>query len=105
VARSARLGEKLRAMLNALRSASRGRIGDVRGRGLMWGLECVGAEGSADGALASRVVTDALAQGLVMLSAGPAGNVLQLAPPLVISEEQLEFGVSVIAKSLVQTSS
>lgn len=96
VERAAAHGEWLRARLGAMRDASGGRIGDVRGRGLMWGIEIVDASGAPDGALAGLVVVDALRNGVVMLSSGPTGNVLQLAPPLVIERAQLAFALDVI---------
>jgi len=100
IERAHRTGDDLRAMLAGVRERSRGRIAEVRGRGLMWGLECVDASGEADGALAGSVVVGALRRGVVMLAAGPAGNVLQLAPPLVITHEQLRFGVAQIEASM-----
>jgi 4-aminobutyrate aminotransferase / (S)-3-amino-2-methylpropionate transaminase / 5-aminovalerate transaminase len=103
VERAAVLEPKVRGMLEAVRSETFGRIGDIRGRGLMWGVECVDADGRPDGGLAIECVTRALRRGVVMLAAGPAGNVLQLAPPLVIDESQLAFGVRVIADSLIET--
>lgn len=102
VERAATLEPKVREMLDAVRGESRGRIGDIRGRGLMWGVECVDAEGRPDGNLAGDCVSGALRRGVIMLASGPAGNVLQLAPPLVIAESQLAFGVRVIADSLAE---
>lgn len=104
VERAAQLGDMLAAELEGMRGRSKGRIADVRGRGLMWGLECVDERGEPDGTLAGEIVVRALRRGIVMLSAGPAGNVLQLAPPLVITEEQLRFGIGEIAAAFVQTS-
>jgi len=104
VERAAALEPVVRGMLESLRADSRGRIGDVRGRGLMWGLECVDERGRPDGALAGVVVTGALGRGVVMLASGPDGNVLQLAPPLTITQQQLEFGVDVIRRSTIETS-
>jgi 4-aminobutyrate aminotransferase len=103
VERAASLEPKVRGMLEAVRSETFGRIGDIRGRGLMWGVECVDAGGHPDGGLAIECLTRALRRGVVMLAAGPAGNVLQLAPPLVITESQLAFGVRAIADSLIET--
>jgi 4-aminobutyrate aminotransferase-like enzyme len=100
VERAASLAPKVLELLERVRNAAKGRIADIRGRGLMWGIECVDGGGAPDGALAGSVVTDVLRQGVVMLASAPAGNVLQLAPPLVISEKQLEFGIDVIAKSI-----
>jgi 4-aminobutyrate aminotransferase / (S)-3-amino-2-methylpropionate transaminase / 5-aminovalerate transaminase len=104
VGRAASLGAALAKTLDGVRARSGGRIADVRGRGLMWGLECVDERGEPNGALAGAIVVRALRNGVVMLSAGPAGNVLQLAPPLVITEEQLRFGIGVIEAALGQTS-
>lgn len=103
VERAARLGPLVEEMLEALAAKSNGRIADVRGTGMMWGLECVDLQGNPDGLLAGTVVTNALRRGVVMLSSGPAGHVLQLAPPLMISDRQLEFGIRTIQESLLQT--
>lgn len=103
VERAARLGAILEKRFDLLRERSKGRIADVRGRGLMWGLECVDSAGAPDGALAGSIVISVLRRGIVMLSSGPTGHVLQLAPPLVITEEQLNFGVDEIEAALVQT--
>jgi len=103
VERAATLGARLAERLEALRARSGGRISDVRGRGLMWGLECADEQGEPDGALAGAVVVGVLRRGVVMLASGPAGNVLQLAPPLVITDDQLRFGVDEIESALVQT--
>lgn len=104
VERAAHLGVRTKTALDALRGRFGGRIAEVRGRGLMWGLECVDERGEPDGALAGKIVVGALRRGVVMLCAGPAGNVLQLAPPLVITDEQLRFGIGEIEAALVQTS-
>jgi 4-aminobutyrate aminotransferase len=100
VERAAALEPFVRDLLEAIRAKSRGRVGDVRGRGLMWGLELVDEHGEHSGALAGTVVEAALRKGVVLLAAGPAGNVLQLAPPLVITERQLGFGAETIGEIL-----
>lgn len=100
--RAARLEPVIRRQLDDIRKQSDGRIDDVRGRGLMWGMECVDARGAPDGALANAVVVCMLRRGVVMLNAGPAGNVLQLAPPLVITEQQLGFGIDAIHEALIE---
>jgi len=104
VERAAKLGAILAERLELLRVGSEGRIADVRGRGLMWGLECVDGSGAPDGVLAGAIVIGVLRRGIVMLSSGHAGHVLQLAPPLVITDEQLRFGVDEIESVLAQTS-
>ncbi len=103
VQRAAELEPVVRALLEDVRDAAGGAICDVRGRGLMWGLECVDSDGAPDGSRAGAVVIGALREGIVMLSSAPSGNVLQLAPPLVISEEQLRYGARTLQKIVAQT--
>lgn len=86
------LGERLGSRLQRL--VASGHAVDVRGRGLMWGIEL------RDAAKAEAVVKDALERGVIVLQAGPAGNVLHLTPPLVISEEQLFRAVEILETCL-----
>jgi diaminobutyrate-2-oxoglutarate transaminase len=73
-------------------------IGDVRGRGLMIGVEIVDADAEADdhGALpaaphlAARVQREALRRGLIIELGGRHGSVVRLLPPLTITDEQAE---------------
>jgi len=82
-------GEWLGKRLAAL-AARRPRVRDVRGRGLMWGIEL--------GEPAGPVVTAARAAGLLVVTAGP--TVLRLVPPLVISTDDLERGVAILEEVL-----
>ncbi|MBI1968009.1 MAG: acetylornithine/succinylornithine family transaminase [Gemmatimonadetes bacterium] len=66
------------------------RVTDVRGLGLMWGIEL--AEPAAP------FVTAARERGLLVATAGP--NVLRLVPPLVISTQELERGVGILEEVL-----
>lgn len=71
-------------------------IGDVRGRGLMLGVELVDPAGRADAvgsyppdpALAVRVREACLARGLIVELGGRHDAVLRLLPPLTITDEQ-----------------
>ena len=102
VERASEMEAPTRALLDGLRAMAGGRIADVRGLGLMWGMECVDESGEPDDTLAGSVVTGALRRGVVMLASGFAGQVLQLAPPLTITDRQLEFGVRAIADALAE---
>ena len=95
-ARAATLGEGLKQKLEAL-AADRDEIGDVRGRGLMFGIELVDGNGDPDGDLARRVVVEALRRGWILLAEGPEGNVIALTPPLIIAETLLESAVEMLA--------
>ncbi|MCC8397339.1 diaminobutyrate--2-oxoglutarate transaminase family protein [Paraburkholderia sp. MMS20-SJTR3] len=92
-----RIGARLRAGLEALQQRF-DCIGDVRGRGLMLGVEIVNPHGlrdarglpPADGALAKRLKRECLQQGLIIEAGGRHGAVLRLLPPLVLTEPQVE---------------
>jgi 4-aminobutyrate aminotransferase len=65
-------------------------IGDVRGLGLMIGVELVKKDGSPDKELLARIRKVCLDSGLVLLSCGPHDNILRLIPPLNLSQAELE---------------
>lgn len=67
-------------------------IGDVRGCGLMIGIEFTAPDGSADAATAAAVQQETTRQGLLTLTCGPAGNVIRLIPALVVTEEEIALG-------------
>jgi 4-aminobutyrate aminotransferase len=87
--RSRRLGERAVSRLRAMKHSS---IVDVRGVGLLLAVEL------ADRELAEEVLYRCLARGL-SFKVGQ-GNVLVLAPPLVISEADLERALDVVQESL-----
>ncbi len=68
-------------------------VGDVRGKGLMIGIEFVRDQKTKEKApeLRNRVVHAAFEKGLLILGAGE--NSVRLAPPLIIDEEQADFAV------------
>lgn len=76
-------------------------IGDVRGRGAMLAIELVRpGTTEPDPALTKAVAAAALAQGVIVLTCGTFGNVIRLLPPLVIGDELLLDGLSVIADAI-----
>jgi predicted acetylornithine/succinylornithine family transaminase len=80
-----RNGEWLETRLSGIAARSR-RVRDVRGRGLMWGIELVEP--------AAPFVAAARERGLLVATAGP--NVLRMLPPLVITSEDLARGVAIL---------
>jgi 4-aminobutyrate aminotransferase len=62
----------------------------VRGMGLMIGVELV------DAAAAEAVQKRCLDDGLIVLTCGPADNVVRLAPPLTLGDEELEHGLDIL---------
>jgi 4-aminobutyrate aminotransferase-like enzyme len=66
-------------------------IGDVRGEGLLLGVELID-DARAPAAGSARKITDAMRERGVLLSAtGPAGNVLKIRPPLVFQNEHADL--------------
>ena len=95
VDRAARLGtaamDRLRDSLGALPH-----VGDIRGRGLMFGVEIVTDRDSRtpDPGRAERIFYACLAEGLSFKIS--AGNVLTLSPPMVIAEADLDRALSIV---------
>ncbi|WP_435822070.1 diaminobutyrate--2-oxoglutarate transaminase [Actinacidiphila alni] len=87
-------------------------IGDVRGRGLMIGVELVDTEADPDdyGALpaapqlAARVQQEALRRGLIVELGGRHGAVVRLLPPLTITDEQAEAVLDRLAAAVAAAS-
>jgi 4-aminobutyrate aminotransferase/(S)-3-amino-2-methylpropionate transaminase len=73
-------------------------VGDVRGRGAMLAIEIVDASGAPDPVRTAAVAGACHAEGLLVLTAGSYGNVLRFLPPLVIGDELLDDGLSVLEK-------
>ncbi len=68
-------------------------VGDVRGKGLMIGVEIVRDQQTKERAhdLRERIVALAFQKGLLVLGAGE--NTVRMSPPLIIDEEQADFAV------------
>jgi 4-aminobutyrate aminotransferase len=82
-------GAELMRRLGQLKSSTPA-IGDVRGQGLMIGVELVHPDGKPDGGLLKRIRQVCLDSGLVLLSCGPHDNVIRLVPPLNLSAAELD---------------
>ncbi|MFB3887690.1 MAG: 4-aminobutyrate--2-oxoglutarate transaminase [Thermodesulfobacteriota bacterium] len=82
-------------------------VGDVRGLGAMVGMELVADRKTKDPAtaLTKQLVNRCREQGLLMISAGTHSNIIRPLMPLVITDEQLEKGLSIIEESLGDLSS
>lgn len=76
---------------------------EIRGRGLMLGIELRDHQGLAAGARAWQVVTGCLARGVVVLPCGSAGEVIQLTPPAVLTADQRACVVRTLAAALAAT--
>ena len=78
-------------------------IGDVRGLGSMLAIEFVEDRESKSPAteLASRIVTEALGRGLLLLKSGVYGNCIRVLVPLVISDPELDEALQAWEDALV----
>lgn len=93
-----RLGEAAMARLRAL-SARHPEL-RVRGLGLMIGIELLElATRAALPSIAAEIQRAALADGVLLITSGPEGNVIRVLPPLVITDRELQLGLDVIERS------
>jgi 4-aminobutyrate aminotransferase len=89
-------GAELMRRLRALQTRMPA-IGDVRGLGLMIGVELVEKNGKPDRHLQKQIRQVCLDSGLVILSCGTEDNVLRLVPPLNISDKELDEGWEILS--------
>ena len=103
VENAAALGPKLLARLKVMKEKYSG-IGDVRGLGLMAGVEFVRPGGKApDKERANAVKKACVENGLLILTCGTYDNIIRWIPPLVITEEQLADGLGIFEDALEKT--
>ena len=76
-------------------------VGDVRGKGLMVGIELVGADGREPNAAAAAAVLEQCREnGLLIGKGGLYGNCLRVAPPLTLTDEECAEGTSILVDAL-----
>ncbi len=99
-ARAETLGHRL---LDGLRQAVAGNpyVAEVRGRGLMVGIEFADPETLAPRPdLAKATLTDALVRRLLLLSCGTWGQVVRVIPPLVTTEAEIDQAIATIGSAI-----
>jgi 4-aminobutyrate aminotransferase-like enzyme len=79
-------------------------IGEVRGMGLMQGVEIVkpGTDKEPDAARTNALMDAARNNGLLIGKGGLMGNVLRIAPHLNVSAEDIDRGANILAKAMTQ---
>jgi alanine-glyoxylate transaminase/(R)-3-amino-2-methylpropionate-pyruvate transaminase len=97
------VGGRLRDGLERLAREHR-LIGDVRGMGLMLGVELVTDRVTRAPATAEtlQVLEEARSMGVLLGKGGLAGNVLRIKPPMCITAEDVDFAVDVLDRALAQ---
>ncbi|WP_049898996.1 diaminobutyrate--2-oxoglutarate transaminase [Natrinema sp. J7-1] len=107
---AAAMGDRLRDHLSET-AATFDVVGDVRGRGLMLGMELVDPDGEpdslgrfpADGDLASAVQSAAFDRGLIVETGGRDGSVVRFLPPLTISASRIDQIGDIVRESIRAT--
>ena len=103
VANSAKVGAFLKSRLKEL-MANHPRIGDVRGFGLMIGVQVVRDPETRewDPVLRDALIQECFIRGLLVLGAGPSS--IRISPPLMIDEEQAECAVGILTGAMAALS-
>jgi 4-aminobutyrate aminotransferase/(S)-3-amino-2-methylpropionate transaminase len=102
--KSVALGEKLKTRFNKWQKEF-DIIGETRGIGAMLGLELVKGENKGPAAdEAKQMAASCLEKGLLILVCGTYGNVVRILTPFVITDEQLEKGLSIMEAALKEIS-
>src|SRR2546426_1730786 len=95
------MGNRLRDGLNGLKEKYP-IIGDVRGMGLMQGMELVGEKKKPDSEGTKRLMELTKTKGLLVGKGGTFGNVLRVAPPLNVNQDQIDHALAVLDQSFGQ---
>lgn len=87
--------ERLKAM-----QAKHSRIGDVRGLGLMIGIEFVKEGREPLTGELKKIMDYCFEKGLILVECGVDKNVIRLAPPLIITGEEMEKGLDILEEAI-----
>jgi 4-aminobutyrate aminotransferase/(S)-3-amino-2-methylpropionate transaminase len=102
--KSQALGKKLAERFEGFRKKYK-IIGEIRGLGAMIGLALVKADGREPAAdEAKKLAAFCLDKGLILLTCGTYGNVVRVLVPFVITDAQLEKGLSILEQGLAEVS-
>lgn len=99
VENAARQGARLLTGLREIQ-AEHPIIGDVRGRGLMVGVEFTSLDGRPAADIAARVQAECLQRNLLLLTCGSYSNVIRWIPPLVVTAEQIDEALTIFNEAM-----
>jgi len=75
-------------------------IADVRGMGLMIGMELAEIDGTPASKTCERLLNECLKQGLIIINCGPERNIVRFIPPLIMSDAELDEALDIFAAAL-----
>ena len=78
-------------------------IGDVRGLGLMIGIEFTGSDGKPAKSIAKAIIQACQDHKLLLLSCGTYDNTIRWIPPLIVKEQQINEALDIFARALKET--
>lgn len=96
-----KMGGQLREGLDSI-AGETSEIIDVRGKGLMVGVELGTNDGEPDPALAARVMEAAKVGRLLIGKGGLYGNTLRIAPPLTVTADEVAEGLGILDSAFKQ---
>jgi 4-aminobutyrate aminotransferase len=76
---------------------------EVRGLGLMIGIEFVDQDGKPDGEIVTAIRAKALKKGLILLNCGVNHNVIRFIPPLIVTKEQIDDAFAIFSESVEES--
>ncbi|OGQ82126.1 MAG: 4-aminobutyrate aminotransferase [Deltaproteobacteria bacterium RIFCSPLOWO2_12_FULL_60_19] len=94
---AAEVGGYLKEKLTQLKT-SHPSISDVRGLGLMLGVELARADGTPDGQSRDRIVMTCFEKGLLLLGCGE--STIRFAPPLIVTKSEVDVAVEIFRSAL-----
>ena len=97
--RAEKVGEMIMGRLKKF-AAGKDYIGEVRGRGLMIGIEFNDKNGGPSKELADKVAERCLEHKMIVLTCGNAGQVIRLIPPLNISDADAQKACDILEKAM-----
>ena len=75
-------------------------LGDVRGKGLVMGLEIVEHDKVPSPELTKKILLMCGERGMILGRVGLFGNVIRIAPPLIIKQDEADIGIDILADVL-----
>ncbi|QWH81904.1 4-aminobutyrate--2-oxoglutarate transaminase [Bacillus mycoides] len=105
VKRAVEIGERMMEVFNSWKDKYE-LIGDVRGLGAMTAIELVKNKETKEPAAeeVKAIMKETHSKGVITISAGIYSNVLRFLPPLVITDEQLEEGLTILEAAIAKLS-